>query len=383
MEKNIFGKTGEKISMLGFGMMRLPTDPSGKIDRVKASEMIDEAIAGGVNYFDTAYPYHYGESEDFAGEALSRYSRDSYYLASKFPMWNINSDSDIDRIFDEQLKKCRVDYFDFYLVHSMNEQRIETLRDFKIYERLREKQREGRLRHLGFSFHDTPGVLRQIVGMYDWEFAQIQMNYFDWELQRASEQHKILTDANLPVIVMEPVRGGALASLCDESVRIFREADPNASPASWALRFAASQRGIMTVLSGMTDISQVRDNLNTMNNFRPLSGDEPGVIERALAAYRSSAAVPCTNCRYCMDCPAGVEIPVVISMYNDYRAGKAQNSPAADAYFSLVYGGFRDKHGAVLCVGCNECLTKCPQKIDIPGAMETIEEIYKKLADAV
>jgi len=373
MEKRDFGNGN--VSLLGFGLMRLPcTTSHADIDRKTAGEMIDTAIAGGINYFDTAYMYHEGQSENFAGEALSRYERQSFYLADKMPIMQIQSAADVERIFNEQLKKCRTPYFDFYLLHGIQGHLVKITQDCRVYEQLLKKKEAGLIRHLGFSFHDRPELLRKIIGEHKYDFVQIQLNYLDWELQNSSGQYKILADANIPVHVMEPVRGGALAALCDESVRIFKEADSNASPASWALRFAASLPGVQVVLSGMSTLEQVKDNIKTFSPFMPLGDAERIVIDAALDAYRKTAPVPCTACRYCMDCPSGVEIPKNLAIYNNYARKLAEKNPSAEFLFKLEYGLLKPEERAASCEACGQCAELCPQHIDIPRWMKEITE---------
>jgi predicted aldo/keto reductase-like oxidoreductase len=372
-------KNGE-ISLLGFGLMRLPCiSGEGDIDKPKSFEMVDYAIANGINYFDTAWLYHEGQSEFFAGEALSRHDRQSYKLASKMPLVTIKTEADVEQIFTEQLKRCKTSYFDFYLLHNICEANLKAAESCKAYEQLREKQKKGYIGRLGFSFHDQPGLLKKVVESYDFDFAQIQLNYLDWELQNAKEQYKILSDRNIPVNIMEPVRGGSLVKLCDESLRIFREADPSASPASWAIRYAASLPSVQVVLSGMSNMDQLKDNIAVMSPLKPLSEAEYAVIEKALAAYRKAAAVPCTGCRYCMDCPSGVEIPKTLSLYNNYQIAVANKHPAPDFFFRMEYGLLHKEQQASNCVSCGQCSERCPQHIDIPLWMKKIQELQKQL----
>lgn len=363
-----FKNTSLTPSLLGFGMMRLPvTNPkTQEIDEELATKMIDEAIRGGVNYFDTAYGYHEGLSESFAGRALSRYPRESYYLASKMPSWMVNTPEDVERVFQEQLQKCQTEYFDFYLVHNITENKLERIESLKIHEFLMEMKRQGKIRHLGFSFHDRPEVLRETINRYEWEFAQIQLNYLDWEQQQAREQYQILTDAGLPVIVMEPLRGGALVSLCQESLQILHEANPYITPAGWGLRFVASLPNVMTILSGMSTLEQVQDNMKTLCNFQPLSETEQETLQKALDAYRKASPVPCTACRYCMDCPCGVDIPKVLAIYNHYLFKKASFSFLQEC--TILGADKLPSH----CVGCGKCAKVCPQKIEIPKLMKEI-----------
>jgi predicted aldo/keto reductase-like oxidoreductase len=380
METRKYKDSNEFISLLGFGCMRLPLKGNGEgdIDKEKAQEMVDYAISYGINYFDSAYMYHEGKSELFIGEALAKYPRNSFNLATKMPVMFVHSEADVERIFQEQLKRCRVDYFDFYLLHNLSGSHLKMVEDHHIYEQIKEKQRQGKIRHLGFSFHDRPEILAKIIQKYDWDFAQIQLNYMDWELQDAKQQYKLLNDKGIQVVVMEPVRGGALATLSEKSLEIFTEENPHVSPASWALRFAASLPGVMTVLSGMSNITQMEDNIQTIANFQPLSQHEYAVIENALAAYRMSATIPCTACRYCMDCPEGIDIPKVLAVYNNYLIGKSNNRRMNDFVFEMEYELLGADKQAHHCVKCNQCAVQCPQHIDIPQWMETIAAFAQK-----
>jgi predicted aldo/keto reductase-like oxidoreductase len=378
MEKRLIKKSGEELSLLGFGLMRLPLQAgSREIDKALALRMVDYAKDKGVNYFDTAYMYHEGNSETFAGEALSRYDRDSYKLATKMPLMILRQAEDVERIFEEQLKKCRVDYFDYYLLHSVARGFLKAIGDFKVYEQLKEKQRQGKIRRLGFSFHDSPEVLAQVVGKYDWDFAQIQLNYLDWDQQDAKGQYEVLESNGIPVNVMEPVRGGALADMGGAAEAVFKAADPRASIPSWAIRFAASLPGVQVVLSGMSAMEQVEDNVATMEPFRPLSAAEREVISKAVLAYRTAGAVPCTGCRYCMECPQGVDIPRNLANYNSYLFKKERDMPGYNFGFSMEYGRIGEEKQAGNCVACRQCEEKCPQHIEISRQMELIQETQK------
>jgi predicted aldo/keto reductase-like oxidoreductase len=379
METRRYKKTGETVSLLGFGLMRLPLkEGSQEIDRVQAQEMVDHAIDRGINYFDTAHMYHEGMSEPFAGEALSKHDRKSFNLATKMPLAFIKTAADVERIFQEQLQKCRVEYFDFYLLHNINRDYLKTAEDCGVYEQLKEKQRQGKIRRLGFSFHDRPELLDAVTKKYEWDFVQIQLNYLDWELQNAKEQYQILESRGIPVVIMEPVRGGTLAQLCEESVALFKAADPKASPASWALRFAASLPGVITVLSGMSNPDQMRDNIATMEHFTPLNPGEYGIIEKALAAFRRSGTVPCTACRYCMDCPEGIDIPRALGIYNNYLLARANKHPMAGFLFDGEYKILGKEKQARHCIQCNQCSGRCPQHIDIPRWMGLINGLYEE-----
>lgn len=375
MEKRTFKTTGEQISLLGFGTMRLPVIDSGsqKIDVKMTAAMFDNAMKSGINYFDTALPYHFGMSETVVGDLLSAYPRESFYLADKMPIWVVKTADDIKEIFQKQLEKCRVDYFDFYLLHNLSLPKMKKIEEMKVYEFLAEQKKEGRIRHLGFSFHDTPAALTEIVDLYAWDFAQIQLNYLDWELLDARSQYDILTKRKIPVAVMEPVRGGTLAALSPKALKILKEAAPDRSPASWALRFAASLPNVYTVLSGMSSENQVADNIRTFQNFSPLTDAEHKIIDQALDAYRRSYTIPCTACRYCMDCPNGVDIPKNFTIYNRWLAGKDQID-FISSYFVLG-----EKKRASQCVGCGICKEKCPQKIDIPELLQKINTEFESI----
>lgn len=367
--------TEARPSLLGFGCMRLPRlrDDSQEIDYKEAGRLIDYAYANGVNYYDTAYMYHDGRSEAFIGQALRKYPRDSYFLADKMPVWRMQEQAQVDRIFREQLDRCGVGYFDFYLCHGINEQNLEKFRRFHVFEYLEHQKAMGRIRRLGFSFHDTPKVLEEVLRLRAWDFAQIQLNYIDWEAQDARGQYTLLAQRGIPVIVMEPVRGGALASLCPDAAALLRHAAPGRSLASWAVRFAASQPGVMTVLSGMSDEAQVRDNVETFLRFEPLSAGEQETLDRAAALYKQYLTVPCTGCRYCMDCPAGVDIPLMFQLYNAYMLSRRE-APYLKQYLDLP-----EKKRASGCVACGRCAARCPQHIPIPDRMREICKCVEKI----
>lgn len=376
MEMRQYRDTDVKVSLLGMGCMRLPkVDPEKEdIDYEKAQEIIDYAYANGVNYFDTAYGYHGGQSELFVGQALKKYPRESFFLASKMPIWCVKEKGDVERIFNEQLQRCQTEYFDFYLFHSQNAANFQKCQEFGVYEFLSQMKAEGKIRRLGFSFHDTPEVLRHICDTYPWDFAQIQLNYLDWEMQDAKTQYQILNDREIPVIVMEPIRGGALASPCEAADILFREERPDKSVASWAIRFAASLPGVLTVLSGMSNMEQVRDNVDTMTRFEPLTDREREVIDEALEAYRKKDTVPCTGCRYCMDCPFGVDIPKMFSLYNHYVLDRDGED------YLEAYEAQPESERADQCQACGACMEKCPQHIRIPDQMVTIRETVEKIS---
>jgi predicted aldo/keto reductase-like oxidoreductase len=358
--------------------MRLPLkEGSRDIDKAKVQEMVEYARNNGVNYFDTAYMYHEGASESVIGEILSQYDRKSFNLATKMPLMMIREAAQVEQIFNDQLKKCRVDYFDFYLLHSVNRGLKSVVEKFKVYDFLKKKKDEGIIRHLGFSFHDSPDVLQETVNQWDFDFTQIQCNYQDWEEQNARGQVEVLKSKGLPIVVMEPVRGGSLASLSPGALDIFQKADPKASVASWAVRYVASIPEVMTVLSGMTTLDQVKDNVATIANFKPLTEAEYKVVSEALLAYRKSATVPCTACRYCMECPSGVEIPRTLSVFNNFKISLDKDPNAPKFFFDMQYGRLNG-NDASLCINCGKCAEKCPQHIDVPHWMEVINTYAKE-----
>ena len=376
MEKRLFKGGLHEVSLLGLGAMRLPkVEGMGeKIDFEKAQEIVDYAYAHGVNYYDTAYVYHAGESESFIGPALSKYPRESYFLATKMPLWEANSREDLERIFQTQLERTQAGYIDFYLMHALNAPNFKKAEELGLYDFMKEKQAEGLIRYIGFSFHDSPEVLENIASAHEWDFAQIQFNYLDYTAQNAKRQYEILEEHNIPTIIMEPVRGGALASPCAEANEIFKAARPRMSVASWAIRFAASFPNVLVVLSGMSNMEQIKDNVSTMTNFEYITDSDKETIEKALDAYRRRDVVPCTGCRYCMDCPAGVDIPGVFSVFNTSYAIDRNGEAFKESYYALPETALADK-----CVDCKKCMSHCPQSISIPERLAAIRDIAAKL----
>ncbi|MCL2882324.1 MAG: aldo/keto reductase [Coriobacteriia bacterium] len=383
IHRSIEGGNGE-LSLLGFGLMRLPIieGNAANIDYDLGFKMIDYAYEQGVTYFDTAWPYHEGQSEIFAGKALcARYPRESFKLATKCPVWLMNSQDDVRETFEEQLRKCQTDHFDLYLMHSLNRARFETAEEVGVFKVLDEYRKAGKIGALGFSFHSTIEDMDFIAHAHDWDFAQIQLNYLDWTQQNAEGLYKILTDLGIPVTVMEPVRGGALAALPAAAAELLETANPQASPASWALRFAASLPNVQAVLSGMSTMEQMEDNVATFSDFKPLDEADHKLLEDVVVAYSSAGTIPCTGCRYCMDCPSGVDIPRVFAAYNHYHLGNTM--PASYQLSMNIIGA---AHGPDMCTKCETCLSLCPQHIAIPDKMEEIaaeqEEVFAPLNES-
>ena len=365
-----------KMPKLGFGLMRLP-EIDGKIDVPRVLGMIDSYMKAGFNYFDTAYVYHGGNSEKAVKELLVKnYPRESYTVATKLPAWSIKCMEDRDRIFNEQLERTGLEYFDYYLLHS-----LEDGSNYDIYEKYdcfnwcMKKKEEGKIRHFGFSFHGTPALLEKVVDLHpEVEFVQIQLNYADWDNQivNSGKLYEILKSRNIPMIIMEPVKGGTLANVSEEQEKMFKEARPDKSVASWAMRFCGSLEGIGTILSGMSTEEQVSDNLDTFVNFEPLSESERDVIGNVVADMMSVELIGCTSCRYCVDgCPMGILIPDIFSALNTKRKFSGDNRPV------FHYRGLTSNSGkASACIGCGQCEAVCPQHLPI---IELLKEATEKL----
>ena len=366
-----YRNTEMTMPLLGFGLMRLP-QKDGKIDDETAERMVAKAFAAGCNYFDTAYMYHEGDSERFVGRVLSKYPRESYYLTSKMPIAMMNSAADNERIFQEQLERTKAGYFDFYFLHWLNAPHWEKAKSFGTLDFLKKMQAEGKIRRIGFSFHGEPEMLETIAKAYPWDLAQIQLNYLDWELCRSREQYEVLTRHGIPISVMEPLKGGTLVKLTPDAKAIFERANPDVSVASWGLRYVASLPNVQIVLSGMSATEQMEDNIRTFSPFIPLNDAERKTIADALATYRKSGAIPCTGCRYCSPCPAGVDIPRNLALLNQVKGGQALFHAKL-----LVYDEMQETERASSCVGCGACKKKCPQSIDIPKFMKEIAKTFK------
>ena len=359
-----------RLSGLGFGAMRLPLlpDGSGAIDQAELDRMVDAAMAAGVNYFDTAHPYHDGKSEGAIGRSLARYPRETWYLADKFPgHQNVHGVKEFQpaEVFEEQLKRCGVDYFDFYLLHNVNEQSMAYYCNPEKHclDYFLEQKAKGRIRHLGFSCHAGPDALQEFVGRYgkNLEFCQIQLNYVDWKLQYAEKKVEILRKAGLPIWVMEPVRGGKLASFAEETEAEMHALRPDESCAAWAFRWLQSVPKPTVILSGMSNLGQMEDNLKTFSGEKPLNDAELAVLEKI--AKDMQGKIPCTGCRYCCaGCPVGLNIPMILNMANEMQVYSSLN-------LMMRYSALGDGKRAADCIGCGQCREACPQKIDVPAEM--------------
>lgn len=367
-----------QLSALGFGTMRLPLIAGGSvkdIDVEQVKTMIKLAMDNGVNYFDTAWPYHDGESERVVAEALKEYPRDTYYLATKYPGHQIADTYDPADIFEKQLKKCDLEYFDFYLLHNVCETSQDAYFNPKwgIVEYFLEQRKNGRIKHLGFSSHGRPDNLRHFLDTYgdEMEFCQIQLNYLDWTLQNANEKYKLLTERNIPVWVMEPLRGGKLASLAPQAAETLYSLRPDEKIPAWAFRYLQTLPNVVVTLSGMSNVAQMEDNLKTFSTFEPLDAIELDALYQIAESLKNS--LPCTACRYCCkDCPKGLDIPTILSYYNDMRFANS---------FSVGMGIDampQDKQPSA-CIACGKCKQICPQSIDIPTAMADFSAALAKI----
>ncbi len=359
-----------KLSALGMGAMRLPAidGDDARIDESAAQEMVDYAMEHGVNYYDTAWGYHNGNSELVMGKALSKYPRDSYYLATKFPGYDLSNMDKVEEIFEKQLEKCGVEYFDFYLFHNVCEMNIDAYlnREYGIYEYLLKQKKEGRIRHLGFSAHGSVEVMKRFLEAYgkDMEFCQIQLNYLDWSFQDAKGKVELLNQHNIPVWVMEPLRGGKLASLTEEETAKLKELRPEETVPAWAFRFLQSLPSVTVVLSGMSDMTQMQENIRTFEEDKPLNDGEMKALLQMADEMVSKIALPCTACHYCVShCPQELDIPGLLALYNEHCfTGGGFIAPMA---MSAIPEDKRPNS----CIGCRSCEAVCPQQIKISEAM--------------
>jgi len=358
------------ISKLGFGAMRLPTlGADDKIDIEETKKMIDAYMQAGHNYFDTAYGYHGGTSEIAMREAVvKRYPRDSFVLVDKMPIWACETAEDVERIFNEQLEKCGVDYFDIYLLHALNHDNNVKHENLGSYEFFRKMKQEGKIRAFGFSFHGTTEDMRNIMERHHEEIdiVQLQINYFDWYRGGYRDQFEIVKEYGKPVVCMEPVRGGILARLPEKIGAMLTEADPNASYASWAVRWVADIPEVVNVLSGMSTMQQVHDNVSVISRAGHLTAEELALIEKVAQAMLAMPQVECTYCKYCITCPESIPIFDIFEMYNKYLENRS-------AYqLSVAYNKIPKASNASACTSCGVCVSACPQNINIPEVLKEI-----------
>lgn len=368
MEKREFKKLGVSSSLLGYGCMRFPVNADGTINEEISQKLLDHAIENGVTYIDTAYPYHQEKSELFVGKALEKYPRDSYFLATKLPIWEIEKTEDVRKIFEEQLGKLRTNHVDFYLMHALDKERWDKIKDLKILEEVERLRSEGKIRFIGFSFHDELPIFEEIIKGYNWDFCQIQLNYIDRFIQQGMRGYEIAEELEIPLIIMEPVKGGQLAKLPEELEKEFKTYNSEYSTASWSFRWLGSLPNVKVILSGMTEMNQLEDNLKTFSNFKSLNNEEMERVEKVTKMYRDRQMNNCTTCGYCMPCPFGVNIPGNFKIWN--KAHVYEDIETAKKDYEKLEDG-----RAEMCKACGACEPQCPQKITI------IEDLKKVAAE--
>ncbi len=365
----------KQLSVLGFGTMRLPTDAKGCIDQAQLIAMTDLAMQKGVNYFDTAYPYHDGLAEIAIGQALKKYPRESYFLATKYPGHQPSDNYDPADVFEDQLHKCGVDYFDFYLLHNVCESCMDVYLDpqYGIIEYFKEQKKRGRIRHLGFSSHARVENLQKFLDIAgeDMEFCQIQLNWLDWTLQNACDKVALLNERHIPIWVMEPVRGGALCRLADKDKQTLQALRPQESTAAWSFRFLQSIPGVTVILSGMSCLEQMQENIHIMSESKPLTVQERNTLLTIAEGMKDS--VPCTACHYCTaGCPMGLDIPSMIATYNELAVEARTN---ATMWLEALPA---DKRPSA-CINCGACTALCPQGIDVPTLMKKLSAKFDEI----
>lgn len=359
-----------QLSALGMGAMRLPTHngDDSSIDRVKTKQMVDYAMEHGINYYDTAWGYHGGQSEIVLGEALAAYPRDQFYLADKFPGYDLSNMDKVEMIFEEQLKKCGVSYFDFYLFHNVCEMNIDAYLDeaYGIFSYLMAQKKNGRIRHLGFSAHGSYAVMKRFLDAYgkDMEFCQIQLNYIDWTFQDAQKKVELLNSYQIPIWVMEPLRGGSLASLNQEDREQLSRLRADESISAWAFRFLQSIPNVSVILSGMSNEEQLKQNIHAFETERPLKENEMQTLLDIADSMVRKIALPCTACHYCVShCPMGLDIPALLSLYNEHCFTKG------GFIAPMALSAIPEEKRPSACIGCRSCEAVCPQQIKISEAM--------------
>jgi predicted aldo/keto reductase-like oxidoreductase len=360
-----------KLSALGMGAMRLPVieGDDSKIDETAAAGMVAYAMEHGINYYDTAWGYHNGNSEIVMGKCLSKYPRESFYLATKFPGYDLSNMGKVEEIFEKQLAKCQVEYFDFYLFHNVCEMNIDAYLDtsYGIYDYLLKQKENGRIKHLGFSAHGSVEVMTRFLEAYgkSMEFCQIQMNYLDWTFQDAKGKVELLKKYNIPVWVMEPLRGGRLAALTDENAAKLTALRPDEKIPAWAFRFLQSIPGVTMILSGMSNYEQMKENIHTFETDKPLSEAEMKTLTEIADSMLRQKTVPCTACHYCVShCPQELDIPALLALYNEHCfTGGGFLAP-------MALSSYPDDKKPSACIGCRSCEAVCPQQIKVSEAME-------------
>lgn len=366
-----------KSKNLGFGLMRLPVLANGEIDIEQVKTMADKFLESGFNYFDTAFGYMDGKSEEVLKHAVvDRYPRDAFVIADKMPMWEVESEEDLDRIFNTQLERTGAEYFDFYLLHSLYEGTFKKAEKFGAWEFLKQKKTQGKIKHLGFSFHDSAECLETILKKYnDCDFVQLQINYADWDSETIQSRlcFETARKHNKPIIVMEPVKGGSLSALPKSASELLKKAEPTWSVASWAIKFAAAQDGVMMVLSGMSDLNQLQDNINIFEDSESLNENHINLINQVVTILNSIPTIQCTNCRYCTgNCPSKIPIPDIINLLNIYNTYCNISGPKKSYEWTVANAG-----KASDCISCKQCEDLCPQHLKIIDAMSKSAKLFE------
>lgn len=375
MQYRTFDKTGQKVSLLGMGTMRLPVTEDGQVDREAAISMIRHSIDEGINYVDTAYMYHDGESEKIVGQALKDGYREKVLLADKMPVWLAKDEEAMRSIFDEQFARLEVDVIDMYLVHNVTVPVWKRAQKFHLMDFLEEKRAEGKIRHIGFSFHDQLSLFKEVIDSYPWDFCQIQLNYMDKEFQAGEEGLHYAAEKGTPVIIMEPLKGGKLTDTLPPSVKaLWKQAEIQRTPAEWALRWVANHSEILTILSGMSAPEQLEENLRILSQAKPnsLTEKELSIIDQVSSEYNRLIQYSCTSCKYCMPCPKKIDIPTAIRFYNEWFLYEGNPKIKADYPNWLV----KDRQPGD-CIACKACEDHCPQHLPISEIMKKTAEIFE------
>lgn len=375
MQYRTFDKTGQKVSLLGMGTMHLPVTEDGQVDREAAISMIRHSIDEGINYVDTAYMYHDGESEKIVGQALKDGYREKVLLADKMPVWLAKDEEAMRSIFDEQFARLEVDVIDMYLVHNVTVPVWKRAQKFHLMDFLEEKRAEGKIRHIGFSFHDQLSLFKEVIDSYPWDFCQIQLNYMDKEFQAGEEGLHYAAEKGIPVIIMEPLKGGKLTDTLPPSVKaLWKQAEIQRTPAEWALRWVANHSEILTILSGMSAPEQLEENLRILSQAKPnsLTEKELSIIDQVSSEYNRLIQYSCTSCKYCMPCPKKIDIPTAIRFYNEWFLYEGNPKIKADYPNWLV----KDRQPGD-CIACKACEDHCPQHLPISEIMKKTAEIFE------
>lgn len=354
---------GVKLSKLGFGAMRLPVDATGTINQDAVDEMVAYAMEKGVNYFDTSIVYHNGQSEVALGKALRHFNREDYYIADKMSFWSVETPEQLDTVFEGSLERLGMEYIDFYLMHSLTHAIFDKMKRLDAINWAIEKQKQGKIKYLGFSIHDDADLLRAVLDAHNWDFAQIQYNYLDEKDRPGKEGYDELVSRGVPIIIMEPLKGGLLATLPAHFKAPLTALDQGASAASYSFRWLAEKTGIVCILSGMNQLSHMVDNINTFTNLSPLTEAEHEAITHVKKRIEESQKVSCTGCKYCLPCPLGIDIPSVFGNWNVHAMNQSGN---------WISGGDIDYNAAAKCIACGKCMKKCPQHIQIPDKFKEL-----------